>query len=201
MKLTAEQIYTIPFRNDSEAEIPPFAVLKHAGNVVDRSGQWVASVTKPDTTFSRLYLINGPVAIPDGAYGLAADGSYPVLVKTETDTPASETGWGVTAGSWALRKNRPGNFSCLGPSKTDVGLFRQEECNSIIGQLTGSLAAGGTATVNLCYGDPATTEGTIQATVRDKLLISGSLPNDTILAAEWINGVWYLKWWTGPCAS
>ena len=79
--------YSIPFRNDSGETIPAFAVMRpkiHADGgtqIIDREGRWCVSVIKPDTKFSRLHLINGPTAVPSNGYGLAADGSYPVLAR------------------------------------------------------------------------------------------------------------------------
>lgn len=201
--ITAYDLYPISVRNDSGEAIPPYAVMRQSGNAVNIGDELVIPVSKPGTTFSRLYLINGPAAIPADGYGRASDArSGPRLVKIETDEATHGHGWGVQADSWALRKNRPGNFTCRGPSNSGVALFDQDYCNAIIGQLTEVLLAGETATVNLCYGDPAVTESTIQAEVRDSMLLSGKqLPNDTQLKASWVNGAWYLDWWNGDCAE
>lgn len=202
--ITEADIYCLPVRNDSGEEVPPFAVMRATGVVERDGGLWVQKVTKPDTTFARLYLINGPAKIPVDGYGMATDGRrYPCIVGISTDTANVAGGWGVSNASWTLRRNRPGNFTCIGESHTDYALFSQEYCNLILGRLTGVLVADGSQTVNLTTGLPASiAEGAVQATVYDKILLADKqLPDDTYLAASWRHGAWYMDWWVGDCSE
>lgn len=192
--------YTIPFRNDSGAEIPPFAVMRPS-DIVDRDGQWVFTVVKPDTTFARRYLINGPTAVPIDAYSSAADGSHPVLALRENEAATIGDGWGVQASSWKLKRLCPGNFtwhknSGQSPSGDYRGLFSQEECNSLFVQGTSTIAGGGTYsyTANILRGQPSTfVETTITVSITDFQFPDGEVfPDDTRYKVSWVNGLWII---------
>ena len=134
--------YTIPFRNDSGESIPAFAVMRpkiegdDGDKIVDRSGNWVVPVKKPDTKFSRRYLINGPGVVVKDGYGMAADGIYPVLALREDETVECGDGWGVQPSSWKLKRYSPGKFTIYSASGEKAGnkrgLFSQVECNELI---------------------------------------------------------------------
>lgn len=200
--------YSIPFRNDSGETIPAFAVMRpkiHADGgtqIIDREGRWCVSVIKPDTKFSRRYLINGPTAVPSNGYGLAADGSYPVLALRENETVECGDGWGVQPNSWKLKRYSPGGFtihaaSGQSPSGDYRALFVQTECNMLIVQGVGALTGNSTQTANICRGNPATTETTIQIEIRDMQFPNGEVyPDDTRYGVSWRNGDWYVDWFT-----
>lgn len=193
--------YTIPFRNDSGETIPPFGVMRPS-DIVEREGRWVFKVVKPDTTFSRRYLINGPTAVPIDGYGMAADGSYPVLALRENETVECADGWGVQPSSWKLKRYSPGNFTIYAasgqsPSGDYRALFSQEECNMLVVQGVGTLAGNSTQTANICRGKPATTETTIQIEIRDMQWPNGEVyPDDTKYGVSWRAGAWYVDWFT-----
>jgi hypothetical protein len=198
--------YTIPFRNDSGEEIPPFGVMRPrifadtATEIIDRDGQWCVSVVKPDTKFSRRYLINGSAAVPIAGYGMAADGFYPVLALRENETVECGDGWGVQPSSWKLKRYSPGKFTIYAASGQNASgdyraLFSQVECNELIVQGTAALTGASTVTANICRGLPATTETTIQVTIRDLQFPGGEVyPDDTLYAVSWRNGAWYVDW-------
>lgn len=198
--------YTIPFRNDSGETIPAFGVMRPriaadaTTEIVDRDGRWCVSVVKPDTKFSRRYLINGPTAIPDGGFGLAADGSTPVLALRDNETVACGDGWGVQASSWKLKRYAPGRFTIYAasgqsPAGDYRGLFVQTECNDLFVQGDGVLSGGGTQTANLLTGHSSPTETTIQITIRDVQFGGDGVefPDDTQYTVRWINGAWLVE--------
>lgn len=97
--------YNIPFRNDSGEVIPPYAVMRPdaLSTEGESQGNWFFKVVKPDDQFRRRYYINGPVAIPDGGFGMCSDGTYPTIASyggggvVDFQTPG-----GACEGSWKL---------------------------------------------------------------------------------------------------
>ena len=197
--------YTIPFRNDSGAEIPAFGVMRprikadSATEIIDRDGNWCVSVVKPDTKFSRRYLINGPTAIPSNGFGMAADGSHPVLALRENETVECGDGWGVQPSSWKLKRYSPGRFTIYAasgqsPSGDYRALFSQVECNELLVQLDGTLTGGDTQTANILRGKTTLVETTIQIDVRDFQFPDGEVYSDnTKCSVKWINGEWWVE--------
>jgi hypothetical protein len=204
--------YTIPFRNDSGVEIPPYAIMRPkqtvdtGTEVIDRDGQWCIAVVKPDTVFARRYLINGPTAIPIDGYGMASDGSYPTLALRENEAGSGAgEGYGVQPSSWKLKWYSPGGFSFHAESGQAAsgdyrGLFSQSECTKLIVQGTATLIGGGTygITANVMRDHhPSLVETTMQVLIRDVQFPGGEVyPDNTIYGVSWRNGFWVIDWFT-----
>src|SRR5688500_15942732 len=101
----------VRIRNQANEDIPPFAVLRIAG-ATQSEGEIVYTVAKPNTTFYRWYLVNGPVALPYGADHADGWGTFLTaggyVLYDSADTPSLGESWGPQNGSWELKKYRYG---------------------------------------------------------------------------------------------
>lgn len=90
-------------RNDSGADIPPFACMQTTGTV-DSGGQNYVKVNKPvdDTGTAGKYLFNSIAPIETGGYGIAHDGPL-VRMLTDGSTITCGDSWQPDVGQWAVK--------------------------------------------------------------------------------------------------
>ncbi len=138
--------------NGTNEEMPQYGIGK-AGAVTTVNGEKVITVEKPDTTFTRSYLVNSG---DDLAYQNVSTAKNRPVVKVlyDTGTPAAGETWGAKPSQWTASKGYPG-FTVLGivDSSAQIMLARVEPYDTIIGKLTGALVDGGN-TVNVWAGVP-----------------------------------------------
>jgi hypothetical protein len=161
--------FTIPFRNVSGETIPPYAVMKPDGDTLNRSGNFVLRMGKPDDEFRRRYYVNGPYAIPDDGYGMCSDGSYPTIVRTTESSGTfynHRSTFGVQEDSWELKRGGVGRFTMVGSFDVQPivdgaypgngKLFTQSENTTIRVQATAARTPGSSFTFNLVDEDGET---------------------------------------------
>src|SRR5688572_13390436 len=96
----------IPFRVDASETVPAYALMRVTG-MVEVDGRYVYKIDKPDTSFKRLYLVNGPedVTYRSGSTGYGWGTwlwhSDYVLYNTAA-TPAFGETWGPTNATWTI---------------------------------------------------------------------------------------------------
>ncbi len=165
LSITETQHEQIPFRNDSGEEIPPYAVMRITGADVDdpddeqQVDNWFLKVEKPNTTFYREYLVNGPETVPYSGGGaedfgvgyFLRDARY-VSYREASGTPAYGEVWGPKADQWTLEKYRYG-FTIQGHATTiddvNVVLATQHLVTKVRGTTDGAINKDSTGTVNL----------------------------------------------------
>lgn len=188
---------TIPFRNDSAASIPGFAVMRATGTI-DVSGRLALTMDTPNATFERLYYINGPTPVPSGRFGqcrlLTGSDSlaYPILYAASGGTPEFGESWGPAEGEWALRPNRYG-FTILGQPNGQRVFARQHEVCNVQGVLASDLFEHETATVHVIGGGASLGQ---QLLAHDALLPTNThLPTGTPVVVTWLTGRWCVSGW------
>lgn len=133
---------TVAFVNDSGETIPPFAIMKME-NDFDTSGRM--RVTKPDTTFQRLYLVNGAHEVLDtkGGHGThLTDPANDLGRARYSASPTMMSEWGAKPGEWELYPNRPG-FAVLGnPVDLGGGVYSARTFQREVTRLEGYLIDG-----------------------------------------------------------
>lgn len=181
----------IPFRNQSGEIIPAYACMRITGGVESGSTQ-IVTVSKPSTTFQRLYLINGPSQVAVGADGTGTWLSDAAYVLYETGTPAYGESWGPKASQWSLVKWRYG-FTIIGTTAGSIGegtarvWAKQDEVDEVYGQTTGSWALDAAGNVDLYDGNNAAISSTtISATNR----FVTSIASGKKVICTWIGGTW-----------
>lgn len=141
-----QQPHRIRFRNDSGETVPEWAVMRVTGMAT--SGIICPTITKPDTTFSRLYMVNGPRLVPPyTGYGQTGYGwgtflltetlrllDQFVFYNTSSGTPAAGESWGPKNGQWALEKDYYG-FGVLGCNITNRVGYERTACIQSVPEL------------------------------------------------------------------
>ncbi len=187
----------IPFRNDASEDIPAYACMRVTG-LDTTSPRRVYTVTKPDTTFGRLYLFNGPVVCKYSGSKRGTAQAMPIIrASYDTGTPANGEGWGPKPSQWTLAKSYPEVALVQGVDASRGFLVAQwHPIDILIGKLAGSLSQGGSATMNVWAGT-ANSEAVISSltvTVYDWLMKSGAtaIASGKKVVAKNINGNWYV---------
>jgi hypothetical protein len=140
-----QRIRPLQVRNDSGEVIPAFSVLRITGTVSVNS-KIVYKVDKPNTTFERRYLVNGPVAIPVGKYGFANDGRF---VDVEVDYTTAGKNYGPSPGSWKLVYQRYGFELFDTPSSSQKYRAIHEPISFVMGVASSGITAGGSGTMTV----------------------------------------------------
>lgn len=149
----------VRFRNDYSGEAPAYGVLRVTGAEV-LQGINTIKVDRPDSSFARLYLVNGPNPVQSGKFGWGtwlwhADW----VLYDDADTPAFGESWGPQNASFKLKKWRYG-FTIWGAptgSDTDRVLASQSWVNHFYGQTDAAINKGSSGTVSVYDGNNADT--------------------------------------------
>lgn len=179
-------------------DCPPFGVLKITG-AETVAGRTRYTVAKPDTTFERLYVVNGPATFKAGAdYGGSVTFDIAYALCDSSVSPLYGESWGAKHSQWKLFQHRPGFFmlgNYQGTGDEQRAQVRQQEVLQLRGVLDGTLSEGGSATMSIYFRDGATwTDSTMNQTVYDDLLeASGSLPSTTIVIARFYGDRWWVQ--------
>lgn len=206
----------IQVRNLSTETVPSFGIMRPTGTEII-NGKWTIQIDKPNDTFMRYYLVNGPCRIkPDSGTSIGnvkrlatLYDDYPkyALIEKdgEGDFPAFGDEWGPKNDSWALHKGRSG-FTIWDTDKEKVigvggesastlyrALVKQIEIRTVKAKLTSSLAQGSTATAMIWVknevGSNVVSE--YEITVEDWLLkASTNVASGTAIIVEYMNGAW-----------
>lgn len=151
---------------------PAYGAMRVTGAVLD-SNDWPTLTTiKPDTTFSSLYLVNGPGDAVDGGDGyyygigtyLPLHGGPSFVLCDSTYVPTVGQEWGPISGSWALVRHRPGFLIDGGPTGSGAtyrAVAKQRVVTSLVGKADGSAVVDtGTFTCSVWMRNAAT--GTLE---------------------------------------
>lgn len=177
------------------AACPAHGVMRITGAALNSNNWPTLTTVKPDTTFARWYLVNGPNDAVDGGdsyyYGV---GTYlwhggQVLYDTG-NTPAYGETWGPIAAQWYVTKNRWGfniNGGNAGSGSTSRTGAIQHIVNHVLGKTNASHAKSASGTVNLYTGtlgsETQVTSMTVTAYNRFAAVASGKWVH-----CSWVNG-------------
>jgi hypothetical protein len=174
-----DRIRWLECRNASAEEAPGFALVKIAG--VDADG--TLQLAKPDTD-GQDGLVLGPAALAAGARGLCtADFPAWALYDVADGTPALGETWGAGAGSWKLRKNKPGWRVLGGAADGRVIVLRNELTGLAVAAVDGSPSYSGI--VSLQYDEA---DGLSGASPGAGIFRLDLLPASTTQIGVWIVG-------------
>lgn len=143
----------IPVENTESEAIPAYGVMQISDGSLGSADEGTAiRVRKPISAsvggaFALLHLINGPEEIAANGFGVAFAALSPrkALYDFATDGALSGTRFvGIVAGSWKLRKQRPG-FYVVGPSTTEEVYVQRAVYGLGVRRITSS---GGTNTID-----------------------------------------------------
>ena len=176
----------IPFRNDSGSDMPGGACIAPNGIVIIE-GQSVVSAQQPSTALYRRYLINGPVAVPNGSYGVCTFDTPAWAYYDNSNSPAANEGWGPKPSSWKLFKNYPG-FTILGSFTNERVLVIGNEINFVRAKTDSSHAKSATGTISV-YTAPGGSE------VDTAMNLTAYNPYAAVGSGKWVSATWYAGQW------
>ena len=162
----------IRFTNGSGEVIPPYAFMRITGATFD-DDEIVLQCAKPNTTFQRFGVVNGPFQVgPDATdEGLCTTLAQGGLVQVESASAAFGQTWGPTASQWYLTRYRYG-FDIFGGAQTAgsiiVATAQQHPVNQVWGQTDGAITNGSTGTVEVYDGNDAAIASTTLTGVKNK---------------------------------
>lgn len=198
-QLVTRDVVPVPFRNDYAGTVPAYGVCQVA-EPVTLDGVQIFPVTRPTTTFKRLYLVNGPDDVIDDGYGWGtwlwhADW----VLYDDANTPALGESWGPQDGSFELKKYMHGFTIWGNPSggSTDLVMAQQWWVNGeiLVKNDSGSaIAANASGTFKIFTG-AAGSEADSGMTITAYNKTSVSFANGKFGAAAWIHGAYYAVPW------
>lgn len=188
----------VMFRNDNAGTVPAHAVMRVTGMVQVDGAFYAFTTNKPDTTFYRLYLVNGSEDVPTGVYGWGTWLWHGGTVLYDTgNTPAIGEEWGPQNDEWSIKKYRYG-FSIFGGNSGSGSTAKtyavQTTVSVVYGQTQGAIDKGNTGTIEVYDGNDTILHASTTLTVKNKF---GDLEDNAKVTAKWCGGSWYLD--AGDC--
>ena len=189
----------VQFRNDHASEtMPAYGVGRIIGET-DVGGVTTTLISKPDTNFTREYLINGPADVAAGAtgFGYLMDGrKVRVLYNSSSGTPAVGVGWGPKPGQWSIERLYYG-FTIFGNNDTTnlVTYAKAYPINLLKGKTSGAHSKNTSQSCNIFTGDAAT-DTTWVASMRNGY---GDLLTTKEVTAVWVGNTWDIV--AGDCST
>lgn len=167
----------IHVRNDSGEIVPAFGIMRITGSTIltynNGTTVYTLTIDKPNTTFERIYLVNGPEPIPaaSNSYGAGnlCDLPYRALYDTADGTPDVGQWWGAYPSSWKLRRHCYGFYIWGDPKTTTVGgehvRVSQHMIFDVVGKTSAAHAKDASVAVNVWKGDRSAAIGSTIASV------------------------------------
>lgn len=189
----------VPFRNNSGETVPAHGCMRITGTETS-DGVERFIIAKPNTSFKRIYLINGPDTVASTAQGWATFCWHADWVLyDDASTPAAEESWGPQDGSWEIKKWRYG-FTIQGSAtggSTDLVLAQQEWVNAFLCKSNEAIAAnGGTGAVSVYDGNQADMTGIDVSSCVNRTGLN--YDNGKWGNAKWLGGKWFVEPWECP---
>lgn len=184
--------------NTGGEECPAYGIIKLNG--VTGTNNEVLDGSKPDTTFTRLYAVNGSKAVAASSYGICYIEGLQKVLYDSTGTPANGESWGVKPGEWAAYKWYPG-WTCYGiqDGNEHLATCYIDPINTLLGKADGTIAKGASATISLYTGNTTPADMTINLTAYDYLLTTGNtVAANKKVIVQWIGGTWWVT--AGECS-
>ncbi len=168
-RLQRADLHAIPFLNNNEGTVPPYAVMRVIDSeedpeddpaIVDQFTFLLCD--QPDGTFNQLYLVNGSDEVEPSATGWGTWMWHAGRVLYDDgDTPARGEMWGATDGEWFLSKDRPGFYIAGGIDETLTTILAvQKLVDSALCRPNADIAAGDSGTVTIYGGTPGSETST-----------------------------------------
>jgi len=196
--LFQRDVVPVQFRNDFAGTVPAHGVMR-VGTPVTSDGVQVLPANRPDTTFRRLYLVNGPEEVAQNAFGWGtwlwhADW----VLYDDASTPADGESWGPQDGSFEIKKWRYG-FTIRGNptgGTTDLVQAQQEWVNQFLCKSNEAITANGdTGAASVYDGNQADITGT-DVTVTNRTGLNWDSGKWGV--AIWLGGTWFASPWECP---
>lgn len=170
--------------NGTNDEMPQYGVGKVTA-IATINGEKVVQVEKPDTTFSRLYLVNSG---DDLAYQRVGTSKNRPVVKLLCDAvPAVGDVFGAKSGQWTASKGYPG-YTILGHLGDNIAIARQESIDHLIGKPGSTVTKGSSGSFTIwLYISGAWSASSLSITAT---ALGAECASAKYAKLEWISGQW-----------
>jgi hypothetical protein len=178
--------------NGTNESLPQYGVGK-VTSITTYNGEKYATVEKPDTTFSRQYLVNSGSALAYQSTGVAKNRPV-VKVLYDTGTPAAGEVWGPKPGQWTASKGYPG-FLVLGivDSTNKIMLARVEEPEIYAAKADGDIAINASGTCSQWVGTPGGSEFDSTVNITNCYNFTGKkIKTNDLVTIYFVDGVAYI---------
>lgn len=187
---------TVSFRNDAAETAPAYGLLR-VTDPFDEDGEKVLTIGKPNASFQRRYLVNGPDDVPAGQRGAGTwlwDADY-VLCDSGA-TPAFGESWGAKDDSWILWQHRPGFFAVggtLGEASDNTLRMRalQDVVDCVLGKADAAITINNPGTVRVYGGTPGS-EVDLGQTIASCFAKTIALADEDWVTVSWLHGKPYV---------
>jgi hypothetical protein len=189
----------IPFRVDATETVPAHGLLRVTG-MVDVDGRCVYKTDKPDATYRRQYLVNGPDEITyrsgSTGYGWGTWLWHADYVLYDTGaTPAYGETWGPEPSSWTIKKDAPG-FLIQGGNTGSGAASRtiaiQEVPQHVFGKADSAIANAASGTVRI-YGGTQGSESDTGLTIASCYNYGPDIADEANVWVGWLGGKAYVQ--------
>lgn len=184
--------WPIRVKNSSGEAVPPFAVMRIT-SWTKTNNEIVYTIGKPNTTFYRRYLVNGPITIgaASGSEGIATflDQGGPVYFGG--GSPGMDEEWGATSGQWYLTQHRPGFLVGGSTTETFNGksllVAKQYLVQMVYGKADTAISLNSAGTVRV-YGGEFGAESDTSQTIASCYNKSTALSDEAEVTVAWPHG-------------
>lgn len=149
------------FKNSGSQTVPPYGVMRVLGSTVAIPGDphnVLLECQRPDTTFARIYAVNGPIEVAAGQFGecrLPPFDNVEVLYDTAA-TPSLGEGWGPKPDSFKLTKHYPASGIVIATLSdlegSETVLVSWHPITSGIGKANGSISNRASGAISIWHG-------------------------------------------------
>lgn len=170
--------------NGTDNEMPQYGVGKVTA-ITTVNGEKVVQVEKPDTTFSRLYLVNSG---DDLAYQRVGTSKNRPVVKLLCDAvPAVGDVFGPKPSQWTASKGYPG-YTIIGHLGDNIAIARQESIDHLIGKPGSTVTKGSSGSFTIwLYISGAWSASSLSITAT---ALGAECASAKYAKLEWISGQW-----------
>jgi hypothetical protein len=192
----AERNYAIVrFRNDSGEAVPGYGLMRPTG-MASVDDLKIITTSKPDATYRRPYLVNGPdeVAIDSYGWGYWLWHADYVLYDTGA-TPAYGETWGPEPSSWTIKKDAPGFLiqgGNTGTGATSRTIAIQDVPQHVFGKADAAIANAASGTVRI-YGGTQGSETDTGLTIASCYNYGPDIADEAVVWVGWLGGKAYVQ--------
>lgn len=190
-----ERLYEVwPWHNNSAETCPAFGVVRIDEGTLD-GGDPILQGFKPNSTFRRIYLVNGPDDVPAGGDGWGTwiwDADWVLYDTGAIPSPGEE--WGAKNNEWRLFQHRPG-FLVSGPTAGSGSESRVKAVQYLVTHVrvrTDTAIASGASGTCRVYGGLTGTDDLGQTIAGCQNPGGTSLADEADTVVLWLHGIPHL---------
>jgi hypothetical protein len=184
----------IAFRNDNSGTVPAYGLMRVTG-MATVEGKTIFTIDQPNTTFSRIYLVNGPTEVLTGKRSWGTWLWHADYVLYTAATPAYGETWGPTNATWTITQHRPGFYIMGGNTGTGSAsrtIAMQSIPEQVFGKADAAIANAASGTVRVYGGTPGS-EADTGLTIASCYNYGADIADEANVSVGWLHGKPYVQ--------